>query len=672
MNSTMCNDAPGCLRIGVGLSLALLLLPMVAVDALSLSLGQYERTVDRTDRSEVQPLEGILAEAEKGDVEGVAREIAKGQSIERRSDTGRTTIEYVDGETETAPFGGRTPLLVAVANGHREVVKLLLARGAKADAKDAEASDALLIATKAGHVGMVSDLLAITKGDLSIALGAALEAGRPDIADTLVAHGAPLSKSKGEMLELAARKNQPVSIRWLLGHGASKDQADNYGASALMHALYAKSKDAANVLLDSGAKVDIATKNGITPLHVAANLGDSAILSRILSRTRKVDRVDQDGTTALMFAVSEGHLPAVKMLVQRGANSSARRKTYPVQIGLRQVGPGAPRAMVSYHTEVAGGEFVLELARTGEIFEYLENVIDPTLAAKKKLEEKRRKALALANEAKTRSPGTILDSIRHHVGEFQILYDKHRREHPKLDGNIEIEFTIASSGLVIDSTVFTSIERDSAFAKELKDLVRRVRFRPVTRDTQTVVNAFHLDFRPNDLDKYWCTYGDKSDRVALEKAYRESFLKGGGIGRGSLTEFKYDADGRISPSFKGAVTFSGEGMNYEFVNELPGDSLPADIVGTSKPKGPGSIWRFRGSIPKSQYTRIVQRGSLPLTFVLVEGIGLVHAYGNGYAVGEHGVLTDFDGNCADKGADTSSAPGLDVFLQGLAKERSPR
>ncbi|MBK8800884.1 MAG: hypothetical protein IPN71_02295 [Fibrobacteres bacterium] len=109
-------------------------------------------------------------------------------------------------------------------------------------------------------------------------------------------------------------------------------------------------------------------------------------------------------------------------------------------------------------------------------------------------------------------------------------------------------------------------------------------------------------------------------------------------------------------------------MNYEFVNELPGDSLPADIVGTSKPKGPGSIWRFRGSIPKSQYTRIVQRGSLPLTFVLVEGIGLVHAYGNGYAVGEHGVLTDFDGNCADKGADTSSAPGLDVFLQGLAKE----
>ncbi|MBK8800882.1 MAG: hypothetical protein IPN71_02285 [Fibrobacteres bacterium] len=101
----------------------------------------------------------------------------------------------------------------------------------------------------------------------------------------------------------------------------------------------------------------------------------------------------------------------------------------------------------------------MELARTGEIFEYLENVIDPTLAAKKKLEEKRRKALALANEAKTRSPGTILDSIRHHVGEFQILYDKHRREHPKLDGNIEIEFTIASSGLVIDSTVFTSIER---------------------------------------------------------------------------------------------------------------------------------------------------------------------------------------------------------------------
>ncbi|MBK8800881.1 MAG: hypothetical protein IPN71_02280 [Fibrobacteres bacterium] len=75
-----------------------------------------------------------------------------------------------------------------------------------------------------------------------------------------------------------------MSIRWLLGHGASKDQADNYGASALMHALYAKSKDAANVLLDSGAKVDIATKNGITPLHVAANLGDSAILSRILSR----------------------------------------------------------------------------------------------------------------------------------------------------------------------------------------------------------------------------------------------------------------------------------------------------------------------------------------------------------------------------------------------------
>ncbi|MBK8800883.1 MAG: hypothetical protein IPN71_02290 [Fibrobacteres bacterium] len=48
-----------------------------------------------------------------------------------------------------------------------------------------------------------------------------------------------------------------------------------------------------------------------------------------------------------------------------------------------------------------------------------------------------------------------------------------------------------------------------------------------------MVNAFHLDFRPNDLDKYWCTHGDKSDRVALEKAYRESFLKGGGLEEGA-------------------------------------------------------------------------------------------------------------------------------------------
>ncbi|MBK8800880.1 MAG: hypothetical protein IPN71_02275 [Fibrobacteres bacterium] len=183
----------------MGLSLALLLLPMVAVDALSLSLGQYERTVDRTDRSEVQPLEGILAEAEKGDVEGVAREIAKGQSIERRSDTGRTTIEYVDGETETAPFGGRTPLLVAVANGHREVVKLLLARGAKADAKDAEASDALLIATKAGHGEWFRICWPSRRGISPSLWGRPLEAGRPDIADTLVAHGAPLSKSKGNV-----------------------------------------------------------------------------------------------------------------------------------------------------------------------------------------------------------------------------------------------------------------------------------------------------------------------------------------------------------------------------------------------------------------------------------------------------------------------------------------
>jgi ankyrin repeat protein len=70
------------------------------------------------------------------------------------------------------------PLFIASTHGHARVVRLLLARGARLDARESHGMTALMGAVHAGHVEAVGVLMA--------AVGAGLDHDVDELGDTVV------------------------------------------------------------------------------------------------------------------------------------------------------------------------------------------------------------------------------------------------------------------------------------------------------------------------------------------------------------------------------------------------------------------------------------------------------------------------------------------------------
>ncbi|KTG03349.1 hypothetical protein cypCar_00014521 [Cyprinus carpio] len=78
-------------------------------------------------------------------------------------------------------------------------------------------------------------------------------------------------------------------------------------------------------LINKGAKVAI-TKNGRTPLHLAAYKGHIVVVRILLAAGCDLDIQDDDGNTALHEAAWHGFGQSVKLLVKAGANVHAKNK----------------------------------------------------------------------------------------------------------------------------------------------------------------------------------------------------------------------------------------------------------------------------------------------------------------------------------------------------------
>ena len=140
--------------------------------------------------------------------------------------------------------------------------------------------------------------VAAAQGDGMTALHWAAERGHADIADALLAAGAPVGATtrlgRYTPLHLAARR----------------------GHAAVVTRLLAAKADAAAV-----------ASTGVTPLHLAAAAGDSGIVDALIGAGSPVDaREPQWGQTPLMFAAAAGRTEAVKTLVGRGAAIAATAK----------------------------------------------------------------------------------------------------------------------------------------------------------------------------------------------------------------------------------------------------------------------------------------------------------------------------------------------------------
>lgn len=239
-----------------------------------------ELLVDRTEELDIKLAQGSLLHwaAQNGLIKTAKRLLSK-----------ETTAQLDVNESNSA---GRTPLLVAAANGNPEMVELLIANGAILDHPDNDGATALLIAATAGEATVAEALL---------------QAG----ADTT-----KLDSSGHSALHLAAWSGDPKVIKLLLERMKVAQSITTSGYTPLHAAAWNGHELAVVALLQGGADPNVADSDGWTPLHKAAYRGHVKAVKALVDSGADKSLKNGVEMTALALAKSNGKADKIELLLK--------------------------------------------------------------------------------------------------------------------------------------------------------------------------------------------------------------------------------------------------------------------------------------------------------------------------------------------------------------------
>jgi len=198
-----------------------------------------------------------------------------------------------------------TPLRVAICKERRNIVILLLERGADTETRSDWNQTALYMASSRACTDVVrslidrgADLNAIChdidedgEGVKWTPLHVAIYSGTPSIARMLLEHGATPNAPDNDgatALHFASRRRGITEVELLLGYGMNVDVREKYGWTPLHEAAYRLNLEVVVVLLNRGADPHAQTNKGETPIQLAdapcpgASKGDQAEIIRLL------------------------------------------------------------------------------------------------------------------------------------------------------------------------------------------------------------------------------------------------------------------------------------------------------------------------------------------------------------------------------------------------------
>ena len=187
--------------------------------------------------TEIAQYRGLLAAAARGDVAEIKAFIAKGE------------------KPDVKDTYGRTPLHVAAYRGHHEAMRALVNAGANPNTLENDRYDIVTIASVANDIPTLK---------VAISLGGS--------AKNIT------SRYDGTALIAAAHLGHADVIRMLINAGAPLDHINNLGWTALIESIVLgdggrRHTDTLKALVDAGANMNIADRNGQTPLALARSRG---------------------------------------------------------------------------------------------------------------------------------------------------------------------------------------------------------------------------------------------------------------------------------------------------------------------------------------------------------------------------------------------------------------
>ena len=266
----------------------------------------------------------IWQSAREGDIEAVKQHLASGTDVNARGEdrefmklmlANGIDVKYLgDISTET------TPLYQAAFNGHKELVELLLEKGANPNMRTT-----------------TKNILAI--GGTTALIGAA-KGGHKEIVDLLIRDGADVD-TIGAIEFLRKVEYTSTTKR---AKSALSTHHDYTVSSPLLEAAAKGHKEIVELLIANKADINITDLTGVNPLMKAAREGHIEIVRLLVANGADINASSpQGGTTALFFALQKLYNPnntkTANFLITNGANVNARnlRGATPLHMGLDSI-----------------------------------------------------------------------------------------------------------------------------------------------------------------------------------------------------------------------------------------------------------------------------------------------------------------------------------------------
>ncbi|XP_062700825.1 uncharacterized protein LOC115267412 [Aedes albopictus] len=258
--------------------------------------------------------------------------------------------------------GGLLPLYSAITYGHRNLVQLLIDKGANLHIRNTEGWSVLHYAVQHNQIAISSflidkdiDVNSISNNKWN-ALHISCNNGDADMTQMLIRKGAQLDKQTNEdktALDLAAAGGHTAVVNILTdnlikeehlngmicktfqtavhyGHNSVKEMlikkypelADpKYTNDPLIHLAAQKGmvKDVKQYI-DHGANVNALDRTDKTALHLSASAGHSLVVELLLNRGARLNAIERHKCTPLHLACQNGHKEVVQILIKSGAN----------------------------------------------------------------------------------------------------------------------------------------------------------------------------------------------------------------------------------------------------------------------------------------------------------------------------------------------------------------
>lgn len=252
-------------------------------------------------------------------------------------DVNATRSTGILGYRHDAPEGSEAALHLAAQHGQLAMVELLIE--AKATVNDTMTDlqhtgdnfTPLLLAFDSGHVEVVKRLakangLPRIDGAQNAAalLPRAVKNRHPAMVKLLLDEGAPLdaklAPNDTTVLHLAAGTGDLELVKWLVGKKFNVNTPDQHGWTPMLRAVEHGHLAVVEYLLACGADVKIGL-----PLHAAASGGHVPIVKLLVDKGVNLDVFNDNPfnqRTALGYAATAGHLDVMKLLRAKGASVS--------------------------------------------------------------------------------------------------------------------------------------------------------------------------------------------------------------------------------------------------------------------------------------------------------------------------------------------------------------